>query len=248
MKRLIAVAVVAALASVASANIYATGFEATEGFATGFIGGQNGWSAFSASTVEGHVDTVNPASGAQHLRISNDPAAGAGNYVGGFSPDWGPQPAGQYTVSVDVCIGATGGADYDIVPQAPSQSFLTARVKYFWDDYDLDGTPGDVVVLDDDGTGLTYYDTGYDYTPGVYHNLTIDIDAIGNTIDYYFDGTLAYSGMAGVFAGTSVEQVVFLCDNWNAGESGDFDNLLVTPEPTSLVLLALGGLALIRRR
>ena len=65
----------------------------------------------------------------------------------------------------------------------------------------------------------------------------------------YWGGSLIYSGIAGVFAGSSIEQVVLISDNWhNPGESGDFDNLNVTPEPATLALLAMGGLAMIRRR
>ena len=50
-----------------------TGFEPGEGFAPGPIFGQVGWGAFQVAP-EGHIDTVNPAAGSQHLRISNDPA------------------------------------------------------------------------------------------------------------------------------------------------------------------------------
>ena len=216
------------------------GFEPGEGFAVGPIGGQVGWTMFAASLAEGHVDTLNPFAGTQHLRISNDPAIAAGTLTGGFSPDEGPLAAGAYSLSVEIAISATGGADYDVVPQAPSQGFLSARVKF--------NVLGDILILDDPGLGLAFIDSGTNWTAGAYKNLTIDLDAGANTIDYFYDGALIYSSVAGVFAGTSFEQTVLLSDNFHIGDTGDFDNLNVTPEPATLALIGFGALALIRRR
>jgi hypothetical protein len=55
---------------------------------------------------------------------------------------------------------------------------------------------------------------------------------------------------AGAFDPTRVSRVRFYGTNWaGAGnDTGDFKNLVITPEPASLALLALGGLALLRRR
>ena len=186
------------------------------------------------------MDTVNPYAGEQHLRISHDPGNPTGTLTGGFSPDLGPQNDDPVSVSVMVAIGATGGADYDVVPQAPSQGFLTARVNFSY--------LGDIRVLDDLGSGLAFIDTGVVWVPGGYKDLTIDIDAGGNTIDYSYDGSLIYSSVAGIFAGTRVEQVVLISDNWHVDDLGDFDNLVITPEPTTLALVGLGGLLALRRR
>jgi hypothetical protein len=195
------------------------GFEAAEGFSPGFIAGQAGWTAFSSSLVEGHIDTVNPNGGSQHLRISQDPAVAAGTLLGAFSPVATDLVVDASTMTVFVNIGAVGGASYDVVPQAPSQSFLTARVSFAFS--------GDILVLDDPGTGLTFVDTGVDYTPGTYVALQIDVDPGANTIDYFYNGVLIYSSAGGVFAGTLIEQVVLLSDNFNAGESADFDDLFI---------------------
>jgi hypothetical protein len=224
--------------TVPRASAYATGFETAEGFVVGDINAQQGWSVFSGD-VNQVVSAVNPATGSQHYRNQNEPAFATGTLVGAFSPDLGASPIAPQMLSVDVNIGATGGADYDVVPQAPSQGLLTARVKFSW--------LGDILVLDDLGGGLAFQDTGVDYMPGMYKNLTIDMDPGANTLDYYYDGALVYSSVAGVYAGTAIEQVVLLSDNWHAGETGDFDNLAWTPEPASLALMGL-ALALIRRR
>jgi hypothetical protein len=50
-------------------------------------------------------------------------------------------------------------------------------------------------------------------------------------------------------AGTDVGRIVIKINDWQAGVGGvlNFDNAAVTPEPATLALLALGGLALRRR-
>ncbi len=210
-------------------------------FAPGILDGQAGWTVFLASTVEPTIDTSNPFDGVQHMQISEDPAAGLGTLVGGFSPDLGPQDITlPSSVEVYIWVGGTGGADYDIVPQAPSQAFLTARVKFSF--------TGDLLLLDDTGGGLAFVDTGIDWTPGVWICIRIEVDPVANTIDYYMDDALIYSSVAGVFAGTQIEQVVLIGDNWNIGESSDFDGLTIntdaTPRPPIIEIPTLGQFGL----
>ena len=195
------------------------GFEAGEGFAPGFIGGQVGWTAFAASTAEGHIDTANPSAGSQHLRISNDPTVGGGILLGAFSPSVVDPIVDASSMSVYVAIGNVGGASYDVVPQSPNQGLLTARVKF--------DPAGDILVLDDLGGGLVFVDTGADWVPTSYNLLEVYVDPVGNTIDYWYGGSLIYSSVVGIVAGTVIEQVVLLSDNFNAGESGDFDDLSI---------------------
>ncbi|MCZ7652354.1 MAG: DUF11 domain-containing protein [Thermoanaerobaculia bacterium] len=206
------------------------GFEAAEGFAPGFVGSQVGWTATVASSADPVISTANPSSGAQHLRCAGDAAVASGTLIGAFSPDLGPQAAAPSSVCVDVAIGAVGGADYDVIAQAPSQTFLTARVKFYW--------LGDIQILDDTGSGLAYIDTGVNWTAGPYNQLCIFVDPVADTIDYWYGGALIYSSVAGVFAATQIEQVVLLSDNWQGSEVGDFDNLVINTnaQPADLAL------------
>ncbi|MFQ5494210.1 MAG: IPTL-CTERM sorting domain-containing protein, partial [Phycisphaerae bacterium] len=195
----------------------ATGFEAVDGFAPGYIGGQAGWTAFIASLAEGHIDTINPAGGTQHLRISQDPAVSLGTFTGAFSPDVGPLASGASTVSVDVAIGATGGADYIVAAQSPSEGFLTWQVRFSF--------LGTIRILDDDGFGgFADFDTGVAWSVGPYVNLTVCDDPAAGTTDYFYGGVLIHSQSVHV-TGTRVEQIVLLSDNFQGSDSGDFDNL-----------------------
>ncbi len=194
-------------------GFYETGFEPDEGFSSGFLRGQQGWTVFDASSDQPIVTDTNPGSGTQHVRIAKDPDVFVGAWVGGFSPDLGEQPAGRYIVSVDVNISSTGGADYHVVPQIVSRDLIAAWVKFDWQ--------GSIFVLEPDG----WNDTNTSWNVGSYTNLSIDLDSDANTISYYYDDVLIHSGVTGA---TSVERVVIFGDNWNDGDVGDFDNLSIT--------------------
>lgn len=191
-------------------------FEAAEGFAPGFLGGQAGWTVFTVSSTQPTIEAINPSSGAQHMRMVNDAAVAAGNLIGGFSPDLGPQPTGLVSdVSVDVNISGANGSDYDVAAQAPSAGLLTWRVNFRF--------TGPIRVLD----GGVFVDTGVTWPTGTTFNLRVVTDPTVPTIDYYIDGALIYTATALVGA-EAVEQVVLLNDNFQLpGETGDFDNLMI---------------------
>ncbi len=194
-------------------NIYGTGFEGSEGFAPGFLGTQSGWSVFLVSAAQPVVTTANASSGTQSLRIDNDPGIGAGNLTGGFSPLVVPaDPMAPTTASVNVFITATGGADYDFAPQAPSQGFLTARVNFRF--------TGPIRVLD----GGVFVDTGVTWPVGQWFNMRVDVDPSVPSINYYLNDGLIYTANA-LVGGTTMEQVVLISDNFHFGDTGDFDEL-----------------------
>lgn len=219
------------------------GFETAEGYTVGPVAGQNGWTEFTAAPGAVRVSASNPATGSQHLRIVE--TAGF-TFNGAFSPDLGAQPAGRYITSIDVALNDIDGADYQVIGQAPSQSFLSFRINFSY--------TGNIQILDDLGTGLAFVNVGTWSASTSYTNLTVDLDFANNTIEYFYGGNLLYSSVAGVFAGTSVEQVIVLSDGFqsfaaNPNPTGDFDNLsIVIPAPGAFALLGLGGLAAARRR
>ncbi len=202
---------------VAAGGAIQTGFESAEGFAPGYIDGQAGWTAFVVSLTEGHIDTVNPASGSQHMRISFDPTIGA-EFTGGLSPDLGTLPSGPSTTMVDVAVSDLFGADYLVAGQSNSEGFLTWEVRF--------GFLGTLLVRDRVNGVLVFVDTGVRWDIGPYRRLTVCDDPVAGTTDYFYNGAQFYTQQVHL-VGTRVEQVVLLSDNLHLGDDGDFDNLSV---------------------
>ncbi|MCO6455657.1 MAG: pre-peptidase C-terminal domain-containing protein [Pirellulaceae bacterium] len=202
---------------VAGQELQATGFETTDGFSPGFIGGQVGWLTFSGNTLQPVISNAHPASGLQHLRIAAHAGLDPGDAVGAGSPNLGSLPAGHYIVSLDTAISATGGADYFVEGRSNSQGALAFLVRF---DY-----RGDIYVADNGPNGPAWFNTGADWSTGDYRLLTVELDAAGNSIEYSYGGSLIYTG--DVWDGTSVEQIVVRSDNYHAGDVGDFDNLVI---------------------
>jgi hypothetical protein len=95
-----------------------------------------------------------------------------------------------------------------------------------------------VITVDTDAIGV-----GITMDPGI-ANFAVDGLSIG-TIDNSNSGTVV--SMSGPISLIYADLFSSLSDN-PALSYGVIDNLVVTPEPSGLVLLALGGLALLRRR
>lgn len=234
-------------------GLFETGFETAEGYVVGPIEPQNGWSASGTDLAAFNVNTANPFMGSQHLRVEFNSAAAAGAQQVVLGPNLGAIAPGVNSTSVQVNISADGGSDYDVVGQAPSQGFLSWRVKFHFQGA-MAGDPGTINILDDidpltPGAQLGFVNTGVVWNEGTYTELRVDMDAGANTIDYYYGGSLIYSSAGGIIAGTSVEQFVVVTDNFqNPGEFGDFDNVSIIPAPGALALLGLGLAGAARRR
>ncbi len=203
---------------------YATGFEPPV-FTVGFLGTQGGWQTFVANLKQPRIDNIAPAADTQHLRIARDPFLPPGVLVGGFSPTRSLLP-GPVVISVSVQISNTGGANYEVIPQAPSQGLVATRVCFYFDDADGDSRAGDILVLDRTPQGVEFVPTGAEYVVGAYRELLIKFDPLPRqAIEYFYGGELIYTGHSLVGADT-VEQIVLLSDNFQLeSEAADFDNL-----------------------
>ena len=204
---------------------FGAGFEASEGFTIGPFDSQKSWTASGVDLPFASISTADPFTGSQHLRLIFDPTVGQGVGRVVLSPEQPTAPFTPNTVYMKINISNDGGADYDIVGQAPSQNLITWRVKFSWSDDALTG-PGTIYVLDQTGAGLAFVNTGTTWVPGVYKELRVDYDPGGPQIRYYYDGALIHTGAT--VAGSAVEQVGFLHDNWQLpNETADFDALSV---------------------
>ncbi len=210
-------------------ELFATGFESSEGYSLGFLGNQQGWTFTTASgTDQGQprVSSTNPATGTRHMRIGTDAFLNVGTQIGGRSPALSPQDPGRYTVSVDVRIAhseSTGRSSYVVEPAALSQdNTFAARVVFAYD--------GSLRVFDDLGNGFDHINTGQNWVSGSYRNLTIQLDASANTIDYYYDNNHIHSSNTGVFAADAIEVAYLYGWNTNFVSLADFDNLTISTE------------------
>ncbi len=187
----IALLVVALAGSVASAKIFdtstaalsaggfgermpgnaVTGFEQPQ-FVPGTFEPQAGWLASGVNLPWATIDTVNPHTGSQHLRQVNDATVAAGTNRITQSPNQPTAPNTADTSALWFYISASGGADYDFIGQAPTQGFLTWRVKMNFQ--------GGIFVLDDAGEGLAFQPTGVAYVPGQWNQLCVAMDPIAD--------------------------------------------------------------------
>ncbi len=200
-------------------GLLTTDFEAGDGFAPGSCNGQNNWTYFGATPASQEISTANPAGGTQHLRLNEDPGLGTSNYVGCYVAGG----SNGVDISFDVDVSDTGGADY-IVAVFSAIGDNSGQMTFDWQ--------GDINVAD--GSGITV-DTGVDWIIGGYH--TARIERTATNVNYYYDGNLIAS--PSIFGGDIVE-VDFASDNWQNGDTGDFDNLRVE-DPTAVGLNDLSG-------
>jgi hypothetical protein len=104
------------------------------------------------------------------------------------------------------------------------------------------------------GGGFFINDTG---VPAIYDQwvpIELQLNYTANQVTVFYNGVqVAQDTLTGVGSGYATQMdiwldTVALADNPNPGDWATFDNIVITPEPFSLALLAVGGLALLRRR
>jgi hypothetical protein len=215
------------------ATVLSTSFETFESFVVAPLEPQNGWTASGTNAPWASVSALSPAVGAQHVRMVKDPAAGQGVSRIIFSPLAAVAPNSPSQVKMLIDLSNDGGSDYDFFGQAPSQGFITWRVKFSFADAGGAG-PGTIFILDDLGIGPEFVDTGVIWTENAYQELKVQFDPAAGEIRYFYGGVQIYTGV--IYAGTSVEQIGALNDNYQlAGETADVDAVVWIDTPSDPV-------------
>lgn len=199
-------------------------FEESEGFELGFIDGQQGWSTFNNNVEQPTITNERASQGSRSLKLAKDPNLDESEDIGAFSPMLSLNDQ-IISVSVDVYIEDTSGADYDLMIQAPSQGesgLLTSRVKFRF--------LGSIMVVDvnPENGEVELVNTEVDWLVGEWATLEQTLNLFDNTITYSYNGEIIHVGT--FFAGTAVEELLFVHDNWNQGESAYFDNVKIEAE------------------
>lgn len=222
MQKIFTLLVLLTVVTRSSADIYFIDFETAEGFVTGPLVDQNGWSNFPNVPDQPTVDTSQPSSGSQHARISRDSQVVPGTQSGAFSPAFNIAVSDQSpSVYVDLYFSDLNGAAYDLLAQSVVQNLITWRLRFT--------NTGDLLVFDSPGGVNGFYDTGFDYPTGEYFTLYVATRTQTNEIDYFINGQLIYSALGGVPFGQTVEQIVVISNNNHADDNEfmAFDRLIV---------------------
>lgn len=202
----------------ASADTIECGFETAEGFTEGFLDAQSGWTVESGNTSQPTVSAVNPHSGLQHLRMDYDGSA-PGNVVA-YGPSLGLRDGTRpSTVEARVFVSTTGGPYFTLKADHLSAGLATWEITLT--DF------GRFLVVDDVGYGpqsILAPDT-FTWAPDEYASIRVECIPATGTIEYYYNDTLIYTGQ--IYAGTAVEQVLVISDNYNATSHMDVDELII---------------------
>ncbi len=251
-------AAVAFLAGTASADmIFQTGFEPGQGYAVGKLDGQQGWYA-DQDTGDCVVQNADKASGAQAAMMTADREFSTGKPFGPFNFWLGGRHELEdrtdelpiVTISMQVKITATNLAKYGVFAA--------------WED--LDGDPSNPDMSDDvlasavlfepDGDiSVSLIETDWDWTPGVWKPLVMELDFDTETLNVWYDDTLIATGGWPFFdSPPGLDVIEFTTDDGPPGGGAssffwDDLSIVATPEPATLALVGLGGaFALVSRR
>ena len=159
------------------------------------------------------------------------------------SPDFG-NALDERLVATIMIEGS--GSRYDFVTQDTITLLFNTRV-IFQPDGSIFGSRVNSAF-----TAFETFDTGENWTAGSEMEIGVEVSSATGMVSVYKDGSLLYSELdtsvaLGGTAGGLGQYLTFAQNASVQDASLDLDNVTV-PEPATLGLLALGGLALIRRR
>jgi len=199
--------------------LYETGFESTEGFATGTYEAHRQLRTNNA-TRSFDIANVNAKDGSQHFRNRSIAAASAGEFVSAVTPLFGRGQVGAYTASFDMYLSGDASSRYDVY-------IYSAQTG---------GIAGGFVITND---GLMYFRVAIDGsetfgrgndTPQLelnrFYRVDIAVNAEENTLTYALDGV--EFARVPMLQHRTFDYILFGRVEQDADDFMDIDNLRVT--------------------
>lgn len=222
-----------------------------------------------AATLQNVMATTNPGAEGWTITLTSGDGGQNGEFNGDSATNGGGSAAGAGATAWALYAnsGATATARYNISGGALSiGQTLTMDFDNGWVNNATDNSPNPagqvgIRLLQDGVVGFEFSFTGgtsnYMFDDGTVADSGIPFTADGLDVNFTITGSGQYSiDNGGTFTGTlnnslaSINQIEVF--NISAGPGDErnvfFNNLSVVPEPSSIALLGLGGLALILRR
>ena len=207
-------------------------FEASEGYTTGDINGQNGWTVTGTGGVPpapafitGQVVSNTLATdGVNSFKVADEPLFGpqtAGPVIGGFYTLPTAASSTNFTVSFDTRITEDDGSDW--VYRGVNVGTTSAIVYYF--NFSYDGTVNAATVAPG-ATGPSLAATGATWLPNVWYRVKIVGTPAG--IEYYINNALVYTGTALLPAPGNLNRIDFIHDNY--GGDNYIDRIAINNE------------------
>lgn len=247
---------VAVIASADTVQIFASGFEPSEGYAPGALAGQQGWSTFLGESPNfGRVTATNPISGSQSILLdARDVRLGTfGNYAGVFRG--APVPA-THNGNPLVAIEIQGRAMISDPTLGDPNHFSAGNLSLWRDGYDFCTNLGP----NSEYGQLTFgweLPNAVPVQGGVPFEFLHRADYTTGLATQWMNGQIVYQNFPEAFNPTVIPNEIFFemfaFDLLPFDTQVWYDDIVVTatylPEPTSALLMgALACLGLSRRR